>query len=206
MDTPWRYLRVGSALAIGEAMKWTKLKSTIESRFAKSVRGRVEIWTTAYRKPDSVTGRGWITLDGEQIVNFGTALSWLKHGAYFHESSNTVCLKHPEVRAEERSPSNLIEEGEFSRFDLHLACWESLNMSIDDQLQSRNPLIRSLAVLDRRVGTRRLQKIDDEGEHPLVRFFIHLRRQTEPARPSQPVGHSPQSAKPIESERKSRAG
>ena len=160
-------------------MKWSKLKSEIESRFADSVGGRVEIWTTAYRKPNSTTGRGWITLDAKELVNFSTALSWVKHGAYYHESTNTVCLKHPEVKKEDRNPSNLIEEGEFSRFDLHQACWDCLSMAIEEQLQNRNPLIRSLATLDRRTGSRRLQKVDADSQHPLVGFFVRLWRQAE---------------------------
>jgi hypothetical protein len=52
-----------------------------------------------------------------------------------------------------------------------------LDLAIDEALVSENPFIRAFAIIDRRVGKRRLQKlrIEDE-EHSLVRAFYELRR------------------------------
>lgn len=156
-------------------MKWSKLKSITEARFSPSVRGKVELWTTAYRIPNSTTGRGWITVEGEELVNFATLVSSRRFGAYYHESSSTDFLKHPAVKDNERTEGNVIEDGEFSRFDLHLACWDLISLSIENALQSENPLIRSLAVLDERCGKRRLDALADSTEHPLVAFFVQYR-------------------------------
>ena len=95
-------------------MRWSKLKKTVEDKFADSIKGKVELWSTAYRKPNSSTGRGWITIEGKELVNFATILSWVNFGGYFHESSDTPYWKHPAVKNEERNEGNLIEEGEFS--------------------------------------------------------------------------------------------
>lgn len=160
-------------------MKWSKLKSLTEERFAESVRRRVELWSTAYRKPDSTTGRGWITIDGEELVNFATPSSMLRFGAYFHESSDTECLKHRAISDAERSEGNIIEEGEFSRFDLHNACWSALNLSIEDARNSDNPLIRLLSVLDARTGRRKLAELKSAQEHPLVAALLDFRKQAE---------------------------
>ena len=84
--------------------------------------GRVEFFSTTYRKPNSDTGRGWITIDKEEIVNFATIKSWWNFRAYFHETTQTNCKTHPVIKDNERSEGELIEEGEFSRFDLHNCC------------------------------------------------------------------------------------
>jgi hypothetical protein len=56
-------------------MMWSKLKQLTEEKFADSVKNRVEIFSTRYNKPNSTAGRGWITIDGIEIVNFSTMKS-----------------------------------------------------------------------------------------------------------------------------------
>jgi hypothetical protein len=156
-------------------MKWSQLKKETESRFAACVQGEIHLYSTRYRRPDSNKGRGWITYKKEQIVNFETILSWVNYGAYFHESTNTPCLTHKAVVMKDRTPGRLIERGEFSRFDLHEACWELLNLSIDDALKSRNPIIQGLAFLDRRIGKQRLIGFSTEKLHPLATKMLKIR-------------------------------
>ena len=55
-----------------------------------------------------------------------------------------------------------------------------LMFSIDDALRSPSPLVRGLAVIDRRVGKRRLRSLEiGPDEHPLVRELYQLRREAE---------------------------
>ena len=132
-------------------MRWSKLKHSVESRFADSVRGRVEIFSTRYNKPKSSTGRGWITIDGIEIVNFSTMKSGEIYRCVYHEATPTDCVTHPAVRENERTPGALIEEGEFSRFDLHNCCFEYLNLSIEEAFDHSSPIINLLAVLDGKI-------------------------------------------------------
>ena len=53
-------------------MPWSKLKQRIEETFADSVRGRVELHQTRYRRAHDQAGELWITLDGEQILSAGS--------------------------------------------------------------------------------------------------------------------------------------
>lgn len=160
-------------------MQWSKLKQTIENRFADNVKGRVELFSTAYRKPNSNNGRGWITIDKEEIVNFATIKSRQNFGAYYHEATQTNCLTHPAVEVSERTPGELIEEGEFSRFDLHNCCWEYLNLTIEEGLEHKSPIINSLAVLDKRLGKRRLIALDKDKLHPLTKRLFEFRLSVE---------------------------
>jgi hypothetical protein len=47
-------------------MQWSQMKKQVESFFAPSVAGRVELRSTSYRRSHDGEGRVWITLDGEE--------------------------------------------------------------------------------------------------------------------------------------------
>jgi hypothetical protein len=54
-----------------------------------------------------------------------------------------------------------------------------LDMPIKSALKSQNPFIRSLAIIDRRVGKRTLERLKiADGEHSLVEKFYRLRMST----------------------------
>jgi hypothetical protein len=70
--------------------------------------------------------------------------------------------------------------GEFSRQDAHHACWAYLHeLSIDDALTDPDPLVQAL--LDARIGRRRLEAAGDRDLHPLARRMLELRLQAERA-------------------------
>lgn len=60
-------------------MRWSQLKKRIEATFAESVAGRVEVWTTRYRKSADEEGEAWITIDKHRVASMGM-------GTYFVES------------------------------------------------------------------------------------------------------------------------
>ena len=153
-------------------MKWSKLKKLVEDTFAEGVKGRVHVYSTRYQ---CSCGRAWIAVDGKELVDLSTMLSGLLYRCVYHEATNTDCVKHPAVPDEKRRPGNLVEPGEFSRFDLHEACWEYVHSSVNDSLKSRNPLIVSLAVLNAKVGKGRLEKLSAKKLHPLTRSLIEVR-------------------------------
>lgn len=160
-------------------MQWSKLKQNIEGKFAESVRNRVEIFSTHYNKPKTTSGRAWITIDGVEVVNLSTLESGLVYRCIYHETTPTNCKTHPAIREEERTTGLLTEKGEFSRFDLHNCCWEYLQLTVDEALEHDSPLINLLAILDKRLGKRRLVLIAKDGLHPLVKAFLEFRLEAE---------------------------
>jgi len=56
---------------------------------------------------------------------------------------------------------------------------EYQSLSINEILTSGNVIIRALGMLDRRLGIRRLQKINAESEHSLVRATYVFRCKAE---------------------------
>ena len=153
-------------------MRWSKLKKLVEDTFAETVKGRVHIYSTHYQ---CSCGRGWITVDGKELVDLSTMLTGLIYRCAYHEATNTDCVTHPAVPDDARKPGNLIEPGEFSRFDLHEACWEYLHSSVNDSVNSPNPLIVSLVVLNAKVGKGRLAKLAEKKLHPLTRALLDVR-------------------------------
>lgn len=60
--------------------------------------------------------------------------------------------------------------GEGSRQDFYQSCWDYIHkLSIDEALAESDPIIQAFAVIDRRVGKRRLAKVDPDELHPLAR-------------------------------------
>ena len=157
-------------------MRWSKLKKLVEDTFAESVKGRVHIYSTHYQ---CSCGRGWITVDGEELVDLSTMLSGLIYRCQYHEATKTDCVTHAAVPDDDRNPSNLVEPGEFSRFDLHEACWEYIHSNLNDSLSSCNPLIVALAVLNAKVGKGRLARAAGERLHPLTRTLLEVRLEAE---------------------------
>ena len=133
-------------------MKWSKLKQTIESGLATDVAERICFHTTRYRNAHDAVGRSWITVDGVEIAN----------------------MQHLNGPAASENPDRL-ENGVFTAYDLPLAMRQFLNMSIDEALCSENPLIRAIAVVDRRTGKRRIQLLDPLEEIFPVNSMIRLR-------------------------------
>lgn len=134
-------------------MRWSKLKQQIESGLATELADRIQFHTTRYRKAHDGMGRSWITLDDVEISN-------MQH------LSGPASNEHPDRH----------ENGVFTAYDLPNAMLQFLNINIDDALSSTNPLIRALAVIDRRTGKRRIQLLDPSSEVFPVNTFMHLRQ------------------------------
>lgn len=49
-------------------------------------------------------------------------------------------------------------------------------LSIDEALVSESYIVRGLAMLDRRIGKRRLAELDATADHPFVQLLLRLRR------------------------------
>lgn len=154
-------------------MKWNQINKRIETMLADSVRGRIIFGVTSYRRSHDQIGRGWIALDGKEILNMSSID--FEHEVY---KRGRAQANYEGAKQEVRS-LNL-----FSQWDLHQALFEYLGLSIDEILASENPLIRATGMLDARMGKRRLMKVDISDEHDLVRRFYLLRCTVESITPS----------------------
>jgi len=190
-------------------MEWSKLKKQLEDFICPSLKGRVEFWITNYRKAHDQAGRAYITVNGKEVVNMCTikkeiaiynAEKELKKSKdiYFEQDVFKQDRMYEILRTEgfsedilsqiarNRSISDIAhkkvtEQCIFSQYDFLEAAERFLNFPIEESLKSDNPIIKALALIDRRVGKRTLnmlkESIKDEGE--LVRYFFKLRCEAE---------------------------
>lgn len=139
-------------------MQWSQLRKRIEAEFAEELCGRVSVHVTRHHER-SRSGRGWITVDGEEIANF---CDW------------SVYYPNPDHRPSHKD--ELAAYGELRAWDFKEACWSLIHDGVEPALASGEPLRLALAVLHRKVGKRRLQQLAAQADlHPLVRHLVQLR-------------------------------
>jgi hypothetical protein len=146
-------------------MQWSKLKSRIKDRICPELRDRIDFHVTSYRHSHDDADKVWITVDGETLFSY-------KYYPYRRATAEAFfCgLKGGEI-------ATAVREMEIhSPQDLGNAMRSYLDLSIENALESTNSLIKAFAIIDGRVGKRRLARLEvSEMDHPLVKAFYSLR-------------------------------
>lgn len=130
---------------------------------------------TTYKNSAGYLGRAWITWDGEEILNFSNQDTWNQYRSYSHEQTQTGYITHDTIKLEERTENSLMEKGEFSKYDFANNAFDFLNLNVQDALKSDNPILRALAVVDKRIGKRSLTDLKKIESHPMILHLMQLR-------------------------------
>ena len=171
-----------------KVMQWSKVRTRIMDFLAPEVRRRVDFHLTCYRERMShdEVGRAWITIDGEQVLDcshyrwmheFGSAAAEAKR-RYPDEGPHGLSSQagYQIYTETERATEILAQRAIHETSHLYAALRGYPSLSITDAIASSNPLIRAVAMLDRRVGKRTLSRLRPHSDdHPLVRRFHALR-------------------------------
>ncbi len=164
-------------------MKWSKLKQMIEESFSDSIRKRVQVHLTSYRGIDG-NSRSWIVIDGEEKISLDNFTSIIKNGAYFNELTPIKdCLTHSEIKKNKRSENKLYEKGEFSSFDFTFMAKQYLQKSAHDSIKSNHPILRTLGVLNKKIGKAKVKELQYD-ENPIVAYFAKFRYEAETGKTS----------------------
>lgn len=149
----------------------------LNDRLCPELRGRVTYFLTRYHDVHNAYGRAAIRVDGKELVCF----CWIEQ--YRQESDLAEALReHPE-RKYEQLRVDLKPEWDaacqYCEMDFLEAVLQYRSMPLQDALRSENLIIRVLAILDRRIGSRTLRRIGSEkafeNEPEWVRQFYKLR-------------------------------
>lgn len=172
---------------------WSSIRKKLEQEYlCEALRGRVQYFFTLYHAGPDEPGRFAVRVDGEEV--------WCAH-AYQEGTYDRIAgelkkqwqiprrdwdgkriLNEEENRAAEEQAVRMANEmGIASTWDVIGAIREYLNLNITDALRSTNAVIRMLAILDRRVGKRTLEKLGTLWEHEpsWLKSFLALRTQAE---------------------------
>lgn len=133
-------------------MSWSAMRKILEyENICDSLKGRVQYYQTNYRKAHDQHGRLSIRVDGKEIVK-----------ASYYDSYDGI------------KPSWCSASFYSSFYDYH-------NNSIDVCLESSDSLVHLFAILDKRCGKRRLEKLMSEVENQpeWLQIFFKLRLEAE---------------------------
>ena len=154
---------------------WSGLNHQLNEYLCDSLKNRVSYFLTRYHEVHNSYGRASIMLDGKELVVF----SWIN--MYKQEFDTTKQWKEAGITNSDalELKNKWEKDGTLSEWDFLQSATDFLQMSIADALTSENCLIRIFAILDRRVGKRTIQKIQDSGVYKTypdwVQQFYRLR-------------------------------
>lgn len=157
---------------------WSGIRKRMESEYlAESLKGHISYFATSYSRSPDHEGRAAIRYNGKEIIK----------GCYYHNW--TKAASFPKDEKYERRMSEefafmddtAIKLGVFDQTCFYKAFDEFDNQSIEKSLYSDNLLVRLFAVLDRRVGKRRLLTLKRtiENEPDTFKEFFAIRMNAE---------------------------
>ncbi|ERI94656.1 hypothetical protein HMPREF1982_00793 [Clostridiales bacterium oral taxon 876 str. F0540] len=185
-------------------MAWSKMKQSLESFLSPALSGRVEYTATSYRYLPDKAGRSYIKVDKKYVFNMKdttTSIKWyeteqeIKNDPEVQIPINSEEIekirkdsqgKIPEDRliviARSRKISEYAKEilsaqSALSKSDFESEANRFLASSIEESLESKDILLNIFALVDRRVGKKRLLNMAEKMKlkHPIVQYFYELR-------------------------------
>ncbi|MDQ6419588.1 hypothetical protein RB620_09110 [Paenibacillus sp. LHD-117] len=185
-------------------MSWSKLKQQLESFLYPALVGTVEYRATSYRYLPGKAGQCYLTVDKKNILNMmdaTTSIRWYETeqeikndptiqvfiseeeiAAIRQSAAGTIPEERLQVIARSRKSSELAKrlmtaQSELSKSDFVATATRFLASSIDQSLESDDILLNILALVDRRVGKKRLLNMRGimKQKHPSVQYFYELR-------------------------------
>jgi len=154
---------------------WSKLNQQLSDLLCDELKNHLSYFLTRYHKVHNSYGRAAIRLDNRELVCF----SWVER--YRQDDDLNEIWKEtgvwdgnkPDLKSKWDANAN------YHDMDFLAAAASFLQTPIMDALYSDNYLIRILAIVDRRIGKRTLQKLRESGDYQSfpswVKQFYELR-------------------------------
>ncbi|MCY9763600.1 hypothetical protein M5X06_27710 [Paenibacillus alvei] len=187
-------------------MSWSKLKQQLESFLCPALHGRVEYRATSYRYLPDKAGICYISVDKKNVFNMSDKTSLIKWYQTEQEIKNDSDIQIPisneEIEAVRKDTKGAPEDrliviarsrkmsgyakellsaqSSLSKSNFIVAASKFLSISIEESIESDDILLNILALVDRRVGKKRILNMTEKMKvkHPIVQYFYELRRST----------------------------
>ncbi|MCL2842383.1 MAG: hypothetical protein FWE28_02805 [Oscillospiraceae bacterium] len=164
-------------------ISWSAMRKVLEQEnICDSLKGRIQYFKTNYRGAHDQTGRAAIRLDGKEIFQCDYFNFSEKYYNAWHEF---VWEREEKIRShmyqERHEQANLVATSQVGTHYFYNAFYAYHNNSIDKSIASPDAMVRLFAVLDKRVGKRRLEKLMSEVEKQpeWLQVFYKLRLEAE---------------------------
>jgi hypothetical protein len=153
-------------------MRWSKLRSTVRELICPELRSRIDFHVTSYRRSHDEAEKAWVTVDGSRVLT----ASWYQHQWYGWPRDAKGRLDRD---AEFRNVDDRMRDEVHLPQDVGDALRAYIDLPIGVAIESNDPFIRALSIVDRRTGRRTLERMQiGEGDHSLVKAFYILRLST----------------------------
>jgi hypothetical protein len=188
-------------------MIWSKMKQQMESFICPPLLGRVEYIASSYRYRADKTGHCYLTVDKKEIFSMSDANTEIRWYKTEQEIKNDPSIQIPvaaedieAVRAgmkgnvpEERlaviardrkitdyAKEMMAAQALLVKSDFNSTASAFLSLSLEECLESRDILLNVFALVDRRLGKKRILAMAEKMKlkHPVVQYFYELRRST----------------------------
>ncbi|WP_219835378.1 hypothetical protein [Paenibacillus sp. R14(2021)] len=188
-------------------MAWSKLKQNLESFLCPALYGRVEYRATSYRYLLDKSGICYIAVDKKNVLNMSdptNVIRWYQTELEIKNDSDIqVPINNEELEAvrietkgavpEERlkviargrkiavvAKELLSAQSSLSKSNFIVAATRFLSTPIEESIESNDILLNILALVDRRVGKKRILNMAEKMKlkHPAVQYFYELRLST----------------------------
>lgn len=188
-------------------MSWSKLKQQLESFLCPALNGRVEYRATSYRYLPDKAGHCYIAVDKKNVFNMSdttTSIRWYQTELEIKNDSDIqIPISNEEMESIRKDTKGLVPEdrlqviarsrkitefakellsaqSSLSKSNFTVAANKFLSISIEESIESNDILLNILALVDRRVGKKRILNMSEniKLKHPIVQYFYELRRST----------------------------
>ncbi|MEC0249204.1 hypothetical protein P4H65_25830 [Paenibacillus chitinolyticus] len=188
-------------------MSWSKLKQNLESFLCPALDGRVEYRATGYRYLPDKAGICYITVDKKNVLNMNDATNLIRWYQTELEIKNDPDIQIPinpeEIEAVRKETKGMVPEdrlkvivrsrkssecakellsaqASLSKSNFIVVANKFLSIPIEESIESHDILLNILALVDRRVGKKRILNMSEKVKvkHPIVQYFYELRRST----------------------------
>lgn len=157
---------------------WSGIRKKLETEYlAPSLRGHIQYYVTSYSRSPDHEGRAAIRYDGKEIIKGCYYNNWIKADLLPKDEKYEKRMKKEFAFMDDTA----LQLGIFDQRCFYNAFAEFDQQSIEMSLKSENLIVRIFAVLDRRVGKRRLALMKETiAEEPdTFREFYAIRLKAE---------------------------
>ena len=157
---------------------WSGMRHKLEKEYlAESLRGHIQYYCTSYSKSPDAHGRASIRLDGKELISGCYWNNWFKAHLFPNDEKYDKRMKENYAYIDETA----LKLGVFCEHCFYDAFAEFDNQSIEESLNSDDLIVRIFAILDRRVGKRRLINMYHtiKPEDEIFNMFYSIRLEAE---------------------------
>jgi hypothetical protein len=154
-------------------MQWSKLRSHLLELIAPGIRERVDFHLTYYRGFGSSGTEFWITIDQQKVLSGGYGRANIAG----HVTSRRTGFRQYGDGPEQKKLDDILQRREIhDPRDITSSIRTYFDLDPQIALTSSDPILKALAIIDKRIGKRTLKSIKlADDEHSLVKAFYALR-------------------------------